>query len=110
MPAPGCLVGVVLFVSLTACGSGTNRAKPPDNTAASTRPRDTSLGTGVTDTTVKVGVALIDFDCIKQFTDNIRTDQVSYYQAFADDINEHGGVAGRKIQLDVHESCPHLSW
>ncbi len=96
---------VVVLVLLAACGSDSKGTKGRN---ASTAPaaQDTSLGTGVTDTTVKIGVSLITFDCIKQFTDTIRTNQESYFKAFADDINKHGGIAGRQVQLVIHSFCP----
>src|SRR5262249_23066218 len=94
---------VVIVVVLAACGSSSSKAKPPNN--ATTTPADTSLGTGVTPTTVKVGVSLINFDCIKQFTHNIRNKRERYSQPSADNINNQGGGAGRQIVLDFHEAC-----
>jgi Periplasmic binding protein len=97
---------VAFVVVLAACGSSSKSGSSNNTTSGTAAPADTSLGPGVTDTTVKVGVSLIDFDCIKQFTDTIRLDQESYYKAFADDINKKGGVAGRQIVLDIKKSCP----
>ena len=61
-----------------ACGSGTSsRPRAAQHHAAPrparTRPIDKTLGDGVTPTTIKLGVALVDFEAIKQFTDTIRT-------------------------------------
>jgi ABC-type branched-subunit amino acid transport system substrate-binding protein len=97
---------VVVLVLLVACGSDSKEGKDGTNTSTAPVAQDTSLGTGVTETTVKIGVSLIQFDCIKQFTDTIRTDQESYYKAFADDINKHGGIGGRQIELVIHTFCP----
>ncbi len=69
--------------------------------AASTKP-----GVGVTPKTVKVGIALVNFDCIKQFSDSIRLNQKQVYQAYIDNINKHGGVAGRQIKPVYESYCP----
>jgi ABC-type branched-subunit amino acid transport system substrate-binding protein len=66
----------------------------------------TGLGVGVTATTVKVGIALVDFSCIQQFVDSIRTNQDQVYGAFVNDINQHGGINGRKIVPDFRTYCP----
>jgi ABC-type branched-subunit amino acid transport system substrate-binding protein len=99
-----------LLVVLAACGSSSKSTNASSGTTAppgSTAPQDTSLGTGVTPSTVKIGVALIDFDCIKQFEDNIRLDQPAYYQHFIDDINKNqGGMGGRQVQMVAHTFCP----
>jgi ABC-type branched-subunit amino acid transport system substrate-binding protein len=102
------VVGLVAMFVLAACGSGgssKNADKGGRGTTAAVT--DTKLGPGVTDSTVKIGVALIDFDCIKQFTDSIRTGQEAAWQAFADDINKNqGGMGGRQVELVMHPSCP----
>jgi ABC-type branched-subunit amino acid transport system substrate-binding protein len=58
---------------------------------------------GVTPTEIKIGVALVDFNAIKNFTDSIRENQDQVYNAFIDDLNAKGGVAGRKL-VPVYES------
>jgi hypothetical protein len=55
---------------------------------------------------VKVGIALVDFSCIQQFVDAIRTNQQQVYQAYIDDVNAHGGIAGRQILPDYRSYCP----
>ena len=100
-------IAVGLVVLVAACGSSGGSKGGSGTTAASGAPKDTTLGPGVTDSTVKIGVSLIDFDCIKQFTDTIRVDQERYWQAFADDINRNqGGMGGRQVQLVMNKSCP----
>src|SRR5262249_44030718 len=89
-----------------ACGSGTSSAKSPTTTPGSTTPTDTSLGDGVTANSVKLGIALVDFDCIKQYTDSIRLGQQAVYQAFINDINAKGGIDGKKIDPDFKSYCP----
>jgi len=97
---------VIVLVVLAACGSDNKKNSSGGGGSTTPASQDTSLGPGVTDTTVKIGASLIDFDCIKKFTDTIRTNQESYYQAFVDDINKHGGIAGRQVQLVMHSFCP----
>jgi hypothetical protein len=60
----------------------------------------------VTPTEVKLGIALIDFNCVKDFVDSIRVDQDKVYQAFVDDINAKGGINGRKVVSVYNTYCP----
>ncbi len=101
-------VGVVCAVSaalaLGACSSSSSSAKSTTTTTKSATsttaaPRDQSLGIGVTATTIKVGVALVDFTAIEQFTDLVRSEaeQKQIYGIYINDINAHGGINGRKI-------------
>ena len=98
-------------IVLAACGSSaksghtTTTAASPTSTTSSYQP-STVAGVGVTDTTVKVGIALVDFSCIQQFVDAIRLNQDKVYQAFIDDINAHGGLAGRQIVPVYRSYCP----
>jgi ABC-type branched-subunit amino acid transport system substrate-binding protein len=101
------VVGAVLAaLALSACGSGTDTSEPSSTTSGATTPTDTSLGAGVTADSVKLGIALVDFECIKQYTDQIRVGQPAVYEAFIKDINDKGGVAGRKIVPVIKEYCP----
>ena len=65
------VVCLTLVMALGAFGGSTAKSgasmltKAP--AAASTKP-----GVGVTANSIKVGVALVDFDCVKQFVDSIR--------------------------------------
>jgi len=95
---------LAIALVLSACGSGTSTAKPGDgsttpSTSGTTAAVVKTLGNGVTKTSIKLGIGLIDFDSIKDVPDlaSIRLRQQEIYQAFIDYINEHGGVAGRKI-------------
>src|ERR1041385_7283201 len=70
------VTGVLLAaLAVSACGSGTSTAKPKSTTPGSTTPTDTKLGVGVTDDSIKLGISLVNFDCIKQYTDQIRVGQ-----------------------------------
>ncbi len=104
-----------IAVTLAACGSSGKSGGGSTTTSATSgaatpttgfTPTDLSLGRGVTATTIKVGVALVDFDCIKQFVNSIRQDQEAIYRAYIDDINAKGGIAGRKIVPVFHTFCP----
>ena len=64
------------------------------------------VGTGVTDTEIKLGVILIDFKCIESAVDSIYVNQEQAYNAFIDDINEHGGINGRKVVPVYKTVCP----
>jgi ABC-type branched-subunit amino acid transport system substrate-binding protein len=98
-------------IVIAACGSSAKTV--PTTTTAASRTSTTAAyqdstvaAVGVTATTVKVGVALVDFTCIQQFVDSIRVDQNKVYQAFIDDINTHGGLAGRQIVPVYRSYCP----
>jgi hypothetical protein len=69
-------------------------------------PAGAATGVGVTAKKVKVGIALVNYDCIKTFTDSIRLHQNAVYQAFIDDLNAKGGVNGRKIEPVYADYCP----
>lgn len=95
-------VSVLLVLSLGAF------AGSPGKTMAASSARPTAAGTtpGVTAKTIKVGIALADFDCVKQFVDSIRVKQQQVYQAFISDINAKGGINGRKIVPVYDTYCP----
>jgi ABC-type branched-subunit amino acid transport system substrate-binding protein len=95
-----------MLVVCAACGSSSKGAGTSATTAKGPVPKSTVLGTGVTPTTIKVGVALVDFTCIQQFVDSIRVGQQEIYQAYIDDINKKGGIAGRQIVPVYHSYCP----
>jgi major membrane immunogen (membrane-anchored lipoprotein) len=95
---------VAIVVVLGACGS--SGSKRGSSTSGSTAAQNTTLGRGVTDTQIKLGVSLINFSCIRQFTDTIRENQEKNYNIYINDVNAHGGVAGRKIVPVFHEFCP----
>ena len=46
---------------------------------------------------IKLGIAVVGYDAIKDFVDFTRGDQQKTAQVFVDYINENGGVDGRKI-------------
>jgi ABC-type branched-subunit amino acid transport system substrate-binding protein len=101
---------LVVGVLLAACGSGTNKGTPaattPSGSSGSNAPISKTLGTGVTDKTIKIGVALVDFKCIAPYIQTTRVNESKVYDAFIADINANGGVAGRKLVPVYHTFCP----
>ena len=63
------------------------------------------LGHGVSADTIKLGIAIVDYDAIADFVDFTRGDQQATAQVFVDYINENGGVGGRKIE-PVYKKYP----
>jgi ABC-type branched-subunit amino acid transport system substrate-binding protein len=104
------VVAVVAVVLLGACGSsGGHKTSSRATTSTSSRTPVTveGRGQGVSGTQVKVGVVLIDYNCIKDFVDSIRTQERQTYQVFVDNVNARGGVAGGKRIVPVYKTyCP----
>ena len=104
------VLGTVAVLVLAACGSGT-KSSTGDTTTSTGGPTQSTavvktLGQGVTDTTIKVGVALVDFKCIEPYIQSTRVDEYKVYDAFINDINAKGGIAGRKIVPVYKTFCP----
>ncbi len=55
---------------------------------------------------IKIGVMMIDFDCVKEYVDELRPDQQQAFQIFIDDINNKGGINGRKLVPVFKTYCP----
>jgi ABC-type branched-subunit amino acid transport system substrate-binding protein len=103
------IASVVLAATVFAACSSSTKSGAPTSTSASSGAAyvpSTAAGVGVTPTSIKVGISLVDFTCIKQFVDSIRVNQDKNYQAYIDDINQHGGINGRKIVPVYHTFCP----
>jgi ABC-type branched-subunit amino acid transport system substrate-binding protein len=93
-----------------ACASSTKKSASPGASAGGTpgvagQPSK-ALGTGVTPTSVKIGVTMVDFNCIKPFVEGVQIQQQEMYQLYIDYINGHGGLAGRQIQPVYETYCP----
>jgi hypothetical protein len=94
-------------IALAACG-GDDDDEPSTsdaNTATSTpgggtKPQTTELGQGVTESGIKLGIVIVDYDdpIISANVDFSRGDQERIYQAFVDDLNAKGGIGGRQIE------------
>jgi ABC-type branched-subunit amino acid transport system substrate-binding protein len=93
---------MALAMFLTACGSSGKKSSVTTTGGG----QSTALSVGVTPTEIKLGIALIDFNCVKDFVDSIRIDQDKVYQAFIDDINAKGGINGRKVVSVYDTYCP----
>ncbi len=107
------VVAMLLAVALiAACGGSSNKTGSSTTAGVATTttpaaPQSKTLGPGVTATTVKLGVLLIDWGCVKQFVDSIRTTEKKTYGIYFDYINSHGGVAGGKKIVPVYTTyCP----
>lgn len=98
---------LVVAMLFAACGSSSKTPASGSSTSAGgTYTPSTAPGAGVTASEIKVGIALVDFECIKQFVDSIRLNQNVNYQAYIDDVNARGGINGRKIVPVYHSFCP----
>src|SRR5689334_23160395 len=99
----GVAVCTALMIMSAACGSSKSSSGGGNGSTTTTSfvplPKSTKPGNGVTATSIKVGVALIDFSQIRQFTDTIRSEaeQKQIYQIYIDNVNANGGINGRKI-------------
>jgi len=69
-------------------------------------PVSRALGPGVTASTIKIGVVAPDFNCFKQFVDQIRTGERQVWQAYVDAVNDAGGINGRRLVMDFKQFCP----
>ena len=73
----------------------------PDGSAGASQPETESLTAsfrGVTETSIKVGVALLDS---RPFVDN--GDVAARFEALAADLNDRGGILGRRVDLVIDE-------
>ncbi len=75
---------VVAALTLGASGRGVSSA-----TSTTTQ--------GVTKDSIKVGIALVDYNAIKDFVDYNHGEQKQIAQSYVDFINKNGGINGRKI-------------
>lgn len=87
------LVGVVTLL-LVGCKSTTD-----SSTTSSTAPMSTEPGQGVTDDTIKLGVTYTDLSAIKEIMKLDHGDYAASFKAYADWINESGGINGRKLAI-----------
>ncbi len=106
-------LSVVLMVVLAACGSSSKSSTgTTGGTTGTTVPAytpTTDLGTGVTASTIKLGVALPDFACVQNIPgaiDSVRSNQQAIYQTYIDAINNSGGIDNRKIVPVYDLFCP----
>src|SRR5262249_17385094 len=96
----------VVFVAtvLGACSSGSSKSA---TTPTSGPAHPVALGPGVTDTTVKIGVLMIDYSCIPRAAyDHARPEQKKIFQLYIDYITKRGGAGGRQIVPVYKSYCP----
>ena len=98
------IIVVALGLALGACGSSSGKKATP--ATPTTAALSGAPGPGVTADAIKLGVMMIDYNCIEQFVDEVRPDQKKTYQIFIDDLNAKGGVNGRKIVPVYKTFCP----
>ncbi len=109
MSRPRSLVVTILAaaVMLAACGSsGTVKSASTTTQPPSNYPISKAIAPGITADSIKLGIGLVDFNCVRQYTDTIRENQDKIYSVFVNDINKKGGINGRKIVADFHLFCP----
>jgi hypothetical protein len=102
---------VVGAMVLVACGGGDDDSTATKSTSnsESTTAKSSASGDaapGVSANSIKVVVSLVDFECIKDFVDDVRLDQEKIYGAYFKDINDAGGINGRKIEPVYKTYCP----
>jgi hypothetical protein len=114
---PFVIVSLVVVGTLVAACSSSSKSSSSQKAAGAAASSSTSsstsvvlnpanLGTGVTPTTIKLGVSLVDFTCIQQFVTQIRQNQQQIYQDFINNVNQHGGIDGKQIVPVYHTFCP----
>jgi ABC-type branched-subunit amino acid transport system substrate-binding protein len=72
---------------------------------ATSRASSSGAAPGVTKDSIKVGIALIQFSAIADFVDYKFGDTKKIAQIFVDNINQNGGINGRKI-IPVFKEYP----
>jgi len=114
------VAAVLLMVAtmLAACGSSGKKAAAPTTAAPTTAAPSAATSTsvapaaltasfrGVTATSIKVGIVTIDYKCIQQFVDYNFGNQPAIDQVLINNLNNHGGILGRKIDPVFRSYCP----
>jgi Periplasmic binding protein len=100
------VLSLLLPALLVSCSSKSTSSTGTSVAAKASTKESTALGTGVTSDSVKVGIALVDFNCIAQFVNQIRVNQDQVYDAFIKYVNTHGGIAGKNVVPDYQSFCP----
>jgi hypothetical protein len=108
------VLAMAMVTALAACGDddngGDTSATPTSGGGTSTPGTKAQLqefGTGVSETSVKLGVVLINYDVIADFIDFARGDQEAIYKAIIEDFNAKGGLeSGQKIEPVFHTYVP----
>lgn len=86
------VAGVVALL-LVGCKSSS------DSSSNGAKPASTELGQGVTDDTIKLGITYTDLSALKEIMKLDHGDYKANFQAYADWVNEQGGINGRKLAI-----------
>ncbi len=79
---------------------------PPDEETTTTVGELTDSFRGVTAESIKLGFAIIDYECIAPFVDNNHGDQDAALDAMVEWINDNDGILGRRIEVVKRVYCP----
>lgn len=110
----GLAVAALVFA---ACAKDEDESTPTtDKPSATTEPggeeTTTTIGEltdsfrGVTAESIKLGFAVIDYECIAPFVDNNHGDQDAAIDAMVNYVNDNGGILGRQIDPVKRVYCP----
>jgi len=99
-------VALVALLVMAACSSDKKANTAGSSSSSSSSEALTASFRGITATEIKVGVAFVDFKCIAQFVDFTQGDAQKIAQALIDDLNDKGGIGGRKIVPVFKNLCP----
>jgi hypothetical protein len=97
------VLGVTLLLA-AACTSGDDTSTSDTSTTGgpATTVAPTGPSPGVTASTIKIGVTYVDTEALKSVgLDYNLGDHKAVYNALVKDINDHGGINGRKLQLVI---------
>src|SRR4051812_22753237 len=98
------LAAVAALLAVAACTSGDTTKTTSGSNASSGAttitldPQEVKRAPGVTADAIKVGITYVDLKAIAAVTSINHGDYEANYRAVIDDINEHGGIDGRKIE------------
>jgi ABC-type branched-subunit amino acid transport system substrate-binding protein len=98
------LAAVAALIALAGCTSGDTETTSPSGgsggSAPSTTldPQEVKKAPGVTADAIKVGITYVDLEAIASVTSINHGDYEAAYRAVIDDLNEHGGINGRKLE------------
>jgi hypothetical protein len=94
-----CLLAVAaMLLLLVGCTSGESASSSSSTTTTRQEEAPSGPSPGVTDDAIKVGITYIDFETIKEVTEVRHGDYEGAYKALIEDLNERGGINGRKIE------------
>ena len=94
-----CLALAAVAALLFGCTSGSDDDEgAAGGTSGTVDPAEADRAPGVTDDTIRVGVTYVDLEAIREVTNLDHGDYEAAYTALFDDINEQGGIHGRRIE------------